>query len=621
MNGGLAQACLWALVVVPTLAGATLLLGDRGRADRYAPATGVGIATITAVLAVVVAVTRPTVAVPFMASADFGLGVDGLAAVIAPTVAVVAALVLLAGSADVRESRARFHGLMLVFVAAALLTVTATTMPALLLAWEVMGATSYALIGFTWREEHKVASGLTAFITTRAADLGLYVAAAAALAGGAGLDLDMLAGASPRWRDVLALGVVVAALGKSAQLVLAFWLSRAMDGPSPVSALLHSAAMVAMGGYLLLRLSPLLQATSWAGPTAAWAGALSTVALGVVAIGQRDLKQLLAASTSAQLGYVVMAGGLGAVTAGTAHLVAHAVTKAALFLAAGAWLSALGTKQLDGLRGAVAGWPVVRVAASLALLSLAGVPPFSLWVSKDLVLAAALEQSPALYAVGILGAAASAAYAGGALRVLWAPVTDVERAGAAAHRGEEEDPRGAVPAALTASVVVLAIGAAGLGAVGIPAVADWLARTVGSAVVQPGTLGLVASSVLSLCVVALVWFRPLPQPRWARSWFGLEHAAHVAVVRPTLALARTLERADELLDRGVHAVATGAVTMAVASGAFDVRVVHGVVLAAARRVRQAGTLARRPQTGQLHQYYIQAVVLLATGTALLVVVR
>ncbi len=621
MTDTIAQACLWALVGLPAVAGAAVLLGARPGSERVAPHAGVSVAAVTAALAVFVAVTRPTVAVPFVAGADLGLGVDGLAAVVAPTVAVVAALTLVAGAADVRESRARFHGLMLVFVAAALMTVTATTVPALLLAWEVMGATSYALIGLAWRDERKVASGLTAFLTTRAADLGLYVAAAAAFAGGAGLGLDTLANASPGWRDVLALGVLVAALGKAAQLVLAFWLSRAMDGPSPVSALLHSAAMVAMGGYLLLRLSPLLQATSWAGPAAAWAGALTTVALGVVAVGQRDLKQLLAASTSAQLGFVVMAGGLGAVTAGTAHLVAHAATKAALFLAAGAWLSALGTKQLDGLRGAVAGWPVVRVAASVALLSLAGVPPLSLWATKDLVLAAALEQSPALYAVGLLGAAVSAAYAGTVLRVLWAPVGAGERTTAARLQGAEEEPRGAVPAALTASVVVLAAGAAALGVFGVPAVASELAGTLGAAVVQPGAPELVLSSTLSLSVVALVWFRPFPRPRWALSWLGLEQAAHVTVVRPTLAMARTLDRADHLLDHGIHAVATGTVTIARGAGAVDVRFVHGAVLGVAGRVRRAGALARRPQTGQLHQYYVQAVVLVAIATVLLVVVR
>ncbi len=621
MTGTVAQVGLWALVALPAVVGAALLLGPRERASRLAPVVGVGTAILTAALAGVLAVARPTVAVPFVAGADLGLGVDGLAAVVAPTVAVVAALVLLAGAVDVRESCARFHGFMLVFVAAALLTVTATTLPALLLAWEVMGATSYALIGFAWREERRVASGLTAFVTTRAADLGLYLAAAAALAGGAGLDLDALASASPGWRDVIALGVLVAALGKAAQLVLAFWLSRAMDGPSPVSALLHSAAMVAMGGYLLLRLSPLLLATSWAGPAAAWAGALTTVALGVVAIGQRDLKQLLAASTSAQLGYVVMAGGLGAVGAGTAHLVAHAATKAALFLAAGAWLSALGTKQLAGLRGTVHRWPVVRVAASVALLALAGVPPLSLWATKDLVLAAALEQSPALYVVGLLGAAASAAYAGTALRVLWAPVGEDERRRAETHRGEEEEPRGVVPGALTAAVVALAAGAAALGVFAVPAVAERLGAAVGGTVPRPTLLELAGSALLALVVVAAVWRRPLPQPGWALSWLGLERAAHVAVVRPTLALARALDRADLLLTRAVSGVAAGAVTLAGGAARVDEDRVHGAVLALARSVRRAGALARRPQTGQLHQYYVQAVAIIAAGTLLLVVVR
>merc|ERR1711965_1184935 len=119
-----------------------------------------------------------------------------------------------------------------------------------------------------------------------------------------------------------------------------------MEEPSPVSALLHSAAMVAMGGYLLLRLSPLLLASGWAGWAAAWIGAATTIVLGVIAIGQSDLKQLLAASTAAQLGFVTLAAGIGATAGGTAQLIAHAATKALLFLIAGAWLAATGTKQL-----------------------------------------------------------------------------------------------------------------------------------------------------------------------------------------------------------------------------------------------------------------------------------
>src|SRR5690606_28302863 len=170
-------------------------------------------------------------------------------------------------------------------------------------------------------------------------------------------------------------------------------LSRAMAGPSTVSALLHSAAMVAMGGYLLLRTHDLLAATGWADSAAAWAGAFTALALGVVALVQRDLKQLLAASTVAQLGFVVLAAGVGAVSGGAAHLVAHASVKALLFLAAGAWLTALGTEEFVKLRGAARPWPVTGVAATVSSLALAGVAPLSLWATKDAVLTATLESS------------------------------------------------------------------------------------------------------------------------------------------------------------------------------------------------------------------------------------
>jgi NADH:ubiquinone oxidoreductase subunit 5 (subunit L)/multisubunit Na+/H+ antiporter MnhA subunit len=205
---------------------------------------------VTAVLAAVAAMTRPEVSAPFIAGAEIGLSVDALAALVLPTVGIVTFLVLVfaagadvggptAGASPAGGTRARFHGLMLLFAAAATMTAAATTLPALLFAWEVMGATSYALIGFWWRDEPRVSAGLTAFLTTRTADLGLYVAAGAALAGGAGLALAALPEASTGWRHVIAAGILVAALGKAAQLPFSFWLSRAMEGPSPVSALLH----------------------------------------------------------------------------------------------------------------------------------------------------------------------------------------------------------------------------------------------------------------------------------------------------------------------------------------------------------------------------------------------
>ena len=329
---------LAALVLLPFLGGGLLALCGR-RADRVAPAVGAVLAAATLAVAVAAAVARPAVDLPFLAGIRAGFAVDGLSALMVVTVAgaTLAVLAFAAGEAELRTGR--FVGLVLVFAASMLATVTATTLAPLLFAWEAMGALSWALIGYRWREADRVRAAHTAFLTTRTADLGLYVAAGAAVAGGAGsLALVELPALAPPWLHLAAAGVVAAALGKSAQLPFSFWLSRAMEGPSPVSALLHSATMVAAGAYLLLRLVPLLAAAGWADDMVAWTGAATALLLGLVAVAQRDLKQLLAASTAAQIGFMVLAAGAGGTTAGALQLVAHAATKSLLFLAAGAWL-------------------------------------------------------------------------------------------------------------------------------------------------------------------------------------------------------------------------------------------------------------------------------------------
>lgn len=614
------QTALWLLVALPAVVGGVLTLVPG--AERVAVPVSLVATTITAAISVLVAFWRPSVSAPFMAGSDFALGVDALSALIAPTVAVVTMLVLVFSTAEITVGRARFHGLMLLFASAALLTATAQTIPVLLFAWEVMGATSYALIGFWWRDEHRVSAGLTAFLTTRTADLGLYLAAAAAMAAGAGLSLADLPAGQHGWRHVVAAGVLVAALGKAAQLPFAFWLSRAMEGPSTVSALLHSAAMVAMGGYLLLRTELLLAATGWAGPTAAWVGGLTALLLGAVAVAQRDLKQLLAASTCAQLGFVIMGAGAGSVSGGAAHLVAHAATKALLFLAAGAWLTALGTKRLTGLQGVARRWPLVGWLASVGALSLAGVAPLALWATKDAILAAALEVSPWLYAVGLAAAALSAAYAGKILVVIWRPVPENARASLEAHLDEEQPGTRRVGVLEQAPLVVLAVGAAALGLLALPPTGDRLAAALGGATVSPSVAEWLASALIAVVVLLLVWRRPLPEPGWAAGWLGLERAAHAIVVRPVLVLARVLARFDDqVLDRAVEAISRGTLRAAERAGRDDDRWFDGAVEGIAARLRRLGQLARRPQTGQLHQYYLQAVTVLAVGVLLLVTVR
>ncbi|MFV9635857.1 proton-conducting transporter membrane subunit [Mycobacterium neumannii] len=637
-----AQWSLWALVALPAIAGVALLLNHLRRpdADRLAAVASVGTSLVVVALSAVVAVGRPRVSVPFMAGADFTLGVDALSAVVVPAVAVITLLVLVFAVGDGAVGGGRFHGLMLVFAAAVMLTATAVTLPTLLLAWEVMGAVSYALIGYRWQQTYRVSAGLTAFLTTRTADLGLYLAAGAALAGGAGLALADMADASSGLRHVVAAGVLVAALGKAAQLPFSFWLSRAMQGPSPVSALLHSAAMVAMGAYLLLRMGPLLAAAGWAATAAAWLGAATAVLLGAVAVAQRDLKQLLAASTSAQLGFVVMAAGLAAVGGGAAQLISHAFTKAGLFLAAGAWLSLLGSKRLDDLRGVARRWPLIGVTAGVSALALAGVAPLSLWATKDAVLAVAREYSIPLYLAGLAATALSAAYAGKILLVIW-------RRPAQGRQGMQK--RLSPSMFERGPLIVLAVGTAVGGALALPPIGPRLSRALDPGPTAHATvLELTISAALAVLVLTAVLRWGVPEPRCMASWLGLEWMAHAWVVAPTMWLAgalarfddRILDRAvdaaavrtlslsrgaarfdDQILDRVVNESAAGTLTSAAAAARVDRRDVDGVVESAAALLRRLGELARKPQTGQLHQYYTSAVVIVALAVLLLIVVR
>ena len=482
---------------------------------------------------------------------------------------------------------------MLLFAGAMLVTVTAATLPPLLMGWEVMGATSYALIGYWWREPRRVSAANTAFLTTRAADLGLYVAAGAAMAGGAGsLALASQPHATRPWLAVITVGVVLAALGKSAQLPFSFWLSRAMEGPSPVSALLHSATMVAAGAYLLLRLNPLLAASGWGAPVTAWAGAVTAVVLGLVAVAQADLKQLLAASTCAQVGFMVLAAGAGGVRAGTLQLVAHAATKSLLFLAAGAWLAALGTKQLPALRGAARRYPLVGVTFTVGAAVLAGLPPGSLWVAKDQVLAAALRDSPALYGAGLAAAVVSAVYSAKAAWYVWQPAPADAAAG---YDAERVGTRRVAPA-MRPPLCVLAVLSAVLGVLAVPAVAGPLGRALGVAGgPSPAWWELAVSAAAALLASGVTWWwgaRPVPAPAlargWLTGWLYLERAARVLVADPTVRLARGLAAFDDqVLDRAVHQIGRGGLGLARAAARADDdgvdRLVAGVAAAAAGR--------------------------------------
>ncbi|WNO70687.1 NADH-quinone oxidoreductase subunit L [Streptomyces sp. AM8-1-1] len=627
---------LWALIALPLGAGSLLLVTGR-RADRAAALTAVTTMLVTVGLAVAVARTQPSVRAPFLSGLPAELTVDGLSGLLAVTVAAVTLLVLAFSAAEFGpdQARARFYGLMLLFAGSMLVTVTAATLPVLLMGWEVMGATSWALIGYWWRDSERVGAADTAFLTTRTADLGLYLAAGAALAAGptGTVALDGLAEAADPWRSLICAGLIAAAFGKSAQLPFSFWLSRAMAGPSPVSALLHSATMVVAGAYLLLRTSPLLEASGWGTHVVAWTGALTAIALGLVALVQNDIKQLLAASSCAQIGFMVLAAGAGGITGGTLQLIAHAAAKSLLFLIAGAWLTALGTKALPGLRGAARRYRVAGVLFTVGACTLAGLPPLSLWATKDVVLAAALETSPWLYAAGLAAAVVSALYSARAVWFVWQPARTDDHGLDSEGRGTRQ-----VPGRVLPPLAVLALACALLSPLAFDPARAAVSRVLGAgSEPAPHLWEWMLSGALAVAAASAAWAwasrkAPLPTPApgpggpgspgFLGGWLKLEQAAHLLLVRPLFALARTAARFDDrVLDAAVRGAGRGALDLARWSDQRLEAGVGGSVSAVASAGRALGRLARRPQTGLLHQYLAQAVAAFTVLALVLVLVK
>ena len=611
---------LWALVALPLGSGALLLLAGR-KADRWASGVALTGAAGTTALAVAAAFQHPDAQAPLLDGLPAHLAVDGLSGLLTITVTGVTLAVLVFSAAEfgADEARARFFGLMLLFAGSMLVTVTAATLPVLLMGWEVMGATSWALIGYWWRDPVRTSAADTAFLTTRTADLGLYLAAGAALASGrdASLSLDGLARADDPWLSFVTAGIIASAFGKSAQLPFSFWLSKAMQGPSPVSALLHSATMVVAGAYLLLRTGPLLDASGWGDDVVAGTGAATALFLGLVAVAQTDLKQMLAASTCAQIGFMMLAAGTDATSGGTLQLVAHAAAKSLLFLATGAWLTALGTQQLPELLGAARHHRVVGAAFTMGALSLAGIPPLSLWAAKDVLLAGALETSPWLYATGLAAALLSAVYSAKALWFVWRP--SVPRPDARR-----------IPGGAVGPLVLLAVACLALTPLAFPPLRDSVGRVLASAgQPEPRAWEFALSGAVALLAAAASWVwgtRPLPLPVRAKTayadWLLLERATHLLLVAPVMRLAHAAAAFDDRgLDRAVDGAASAAVRFARWTDGVIERAVDGSVTAVAAGTRALGRGARRPQTGQLHQYLAQAVAAFTVLAVVLVLVR
>jgi NADH-quinone oxidoreductase subunit L len=286
------------------------------------------------------------------------------------------------------------------------------------LGWEGVGTCSYFLISFWHTRDSAATAGKKAFVTNRIGDWGFMLAMFLGFEAVGSVSYGSLNGAAESGAleqstsTAIALLLFVGAVGKSAQLPLYLWLPDAMEGPTPVSALIHAATMVTAGVFLMTRMNPMLAAASDYAPTIiAWVGAITALFAATIAVAQNDIKKVLAYSTVSQLGYMFLAVGSGAYVAAIFHMVTHAFFKALMFLGSGSVIHGMHEEQDMRKMGKLLKlMPVTASTFIVGWLAIAGVFPFSGFWSKDEILLFALVKSPALYAIGLVTAVLTAFY-------------------------------------------------------------------------------------------------------------------------------------------------------------------------------------------------------------------
>jgi NADH-quinone oxidoreductase subunit L len=526
---------------------------------------------------------------------------DALTAVLSLTVATVALLVVVyaVGYMQADPAQVRFFAEMSFFVAAMQGLVLAGDWILLLACWELIGLASYLLIGFWYERPLVPAAATRAFLTTRGADLGLYVAIFALVTTAGTTEIGPTLAAS-QGQFVVGILLLLAAMGKSAQVPFQGWLQDAMLGPTPVSALLHSATLVAAGAILLIRSAALFSGPMLA--TVAAVGGLTILVTGVMALAQPDLKRMLAASTSSQLGFMLIGIGAGSPVAALVHLVAHAAMKAALFLGAGIFQHAVDSTAFAELRGVGRAFLSVFSLFALAGLALAGVPPLSGFWSKDALEAAALAApaGPFLLPLVLVGSLLTAAYVTRALRLLW---------------------QGSAPRRPVHGMSWMLVGLAGLSmlAAFLGPSLEPIARLVGETLPASVTAQLLGLGVMAVgLLVGWSGFADrlvAPIALAAAQGFRVGDGWIDVVARPGLMLARALAHIDAVIDRAVRAVGSDGLQLARASRRFDDVDLNGLIGQLVRVARWLGERAQRLQTG----FVSRELLLAAAGTAVILV--
>lgn len=508
----------WLMPVLP-LAGAAVLLLVGRRGDSWGHLLGCATALASFLVAVVSfigmlgrtgseRVVHETLFawVPVGAlRVDFGLTLDQLSVCFALLITGVGSLIHIysIGYMEHDPDRRRFFGYLNLFLAAMLLLVLADNFLGLYVGWEGVGLASYLLIGFWYQKPSAAAAAKKAFIVNRVGDMGLALAMMLMFAtfGSVGF-VQVLgsAGAAGESRDTaIGLALLLAACGKSAQVPLQSWLGDAMEGPTPVSALIHAATMVTAGVYLITRSGPIFERAPYAQVAVVSVGAITLLFGAVIGCAKDDIKKALAASTMSQIGYMVLAAGLGPAGYAVAimHLLTHGFFKAGLFLGAGSVMHGMNEetdmRRYGGLRSVM---PITFITFGLGYLAIIGVPPFAGFYSKDKIIEVAFGHGGAggflLGTVALLGAGITAFYM---TRVMLLTFFGARRWRQDAHPHES-------PSVMTWPMMVLAVGSvcAGFLLSFGGALQNWLEPVVGA---HHGELP-VPAGVISAVTVAVV---------------------------------------------------------------------------------------------------------------------
>jgi NADH-quinone oxidoreductase subunit L len=616
---------VWPIPALP-LAGAliNLAFGRRiGRRAHWVAAPAVGLAFVMSLLAFLrvwqghETFTGPlfdwVVAGTFRAPVTLQL--DQLSAVMLLVVTGVGFLIHVysAGYMHDDPDYPRFFTYLNLFVFSMVMLVLAGNFLLLYVFWEAVGLCSYLLIGFWYTRESAANAGKKAFIVNRVGDCGFAL----------GIMLLWTAVGTLEYTEVfqkapgLAVGTATAislllflgACGKSAQLPLHVWLPDAMEGPTPVSALIHAATMVTAGVYLVARAHALFERSGVALDVVAWVGVLTAVFAATIGLVQTDIKRILAYSTVSQLGYMFLGVGVGAYAAGVFHLVTHAFFKALLFLGAGSVIHALsGEQDLRKMGGLARKLPVTWYTMLIATVAISGLPPFSGFFSKDEILAGAFfAGKPVIFALGLIGSALTAFYMWRLVFLTFLGRSRVDHD--VAHHTHESPP------VMTIPLVTLAILAAGAGVWGLPgehgsAIGRFLGPVLaGGREAEAGhhgpAWGLMAVSVAAALAGLLV--------AWQMYLGGKADLAKVGV--PQTGVHRLLLHkyyVDELYDRLI--VQPIFALSRWCAETFDMRVIDGAVNGVATAVQGLAGCLRRYQTGFVMNY---ALSMLAGVVALL----